>query len=86
MREKKMETVMGIMLLAAALLLATGGVKQAASQRAQDAGRTVVVDPGHGGDDPGKVGVNGEREKDVNLAVAKKLKEQGNAEECLSWF
>ena len=33
MREKKMETVMGIMLLAAALLLATGGVKQAASQR-----------------------------------------------------
>lgn len=75
MREKKMETVMGIMLLAAALLLATGGVKQAASQRAQDAGRTVVVDPGHGGDDPGKVGVNGEREKDVNLAVAKKLKE-----------
>lgn len=73
MREKKMETVMGIMLLAAALLLATGGARQAASQRAQDAGQTIVVDSGHGGDDPGKVGVNGEREKDVNLAIAKKL-------------
>ncbi|MEY8427323.1 N-acetylmuramoyl-L-alanine amidase [Lachnospiraceae bacterium 46-15] len=73
MREKKMETVMGIMLLAAALLLATGGVRQAASQRAQDADQTIVVDAGHGGDDPGKVGINGERERDVNLAIAKKL-------------
>lgn len=33
----------------------------------------VVVDAGHGGDDPGKVGVNGALEKDINLAVAKRL-------------
>jgi len=33
----------------------------------------VVVDAGHGGDDPGKVGVNGALEKDLNLAVARKL-------------
>ncbi len=32
----------------------------------------VVIDPGHGGKDPGAV-ANGVREKDVNLAVAKKL-------------
>lgn len=32
----------------------------------------VVVDPGHGGKDPGAI-ANGVREKDVNLAVAKKL-------------
>ena len=31
-------------------------------------------DPGHGGDDPGKVGVNGTKEKDVNLAISKCLK------------
>ena len=36
-------------------------------------GRTVVIDPGHGGDDPGKIGVNKEKEKDVNLAIGKKL-------------
>ncbi|MBU0744303.1 MAG: N-acetylmuramoyl-L-alanine amidase [Gammaproteobacteria bacterium] len=34
----------------------------------------IVIDPGHGGKDPGAVGGNGTREKDVNLAVAKILK------------
>jgi len=34
----------------------------------------VVVDPGHGGKDPGAIGVYGTREKDITLAVAKKLK------------
>jgi N-acetylmuramoyl-L-alanine amidase len=36
---------------------------------------TIVIDPGHGGRDPGKVGVNGALEKDVNLAIALKLKD-----------
>ncbi|WP_304943463.1 N-acetylmuramoyl-L-alanine amidase CwlD [Vallitalea guaymasensis] len=35
----------------------------------------VVVDAGHGGFDPGKVGVNGELEKDINISIAIKLKE-----------
>ena len=33
----------------------------------------VILDPGHGGKDPGAVGVDGLREKDVVLKVAKKL-------------
>ena len=33
----------------------------------------VVVDAGHGGSDPGKVGTNGALEKDINLAIAKRL-------------
>ena len=33
----------------------------------------VVVDAGHGGNDPGKVGANGALEKDINLAVAARL-------------
>jgi N-acetylmuramoyl-L-alanine amidase len=37
------------------------------------AGRRIVVDPGHGGEDPGKVSTSGIYEKDVNLQVAKKL-------------
>ena len=35
---------------------------------------TVVIDPGHGGRDGGAVGDDGTLEKDLNLAVALKLK------------
>ncbi|MDF2541940.1 MAG: putative rane protein [Herbinix sp.] len=35
---------------------------------------TVVIDAGHGGRDPGKVGVNDALEKDINLSIAFKLK------------
>ena len=34
----------------------------------------IVIDPGHGGEDPGKVGVNGALEKELNLKIADKLK------------
>lgn len=34
----------------------------------------IVVDVGHGGYDPGKIGVSGSKEKDLNLEIALKLK------------
>lgn len=34
----------------------------------------VVIDAGHGGIDPGKVGINQALEKDINLAIAQKVK------------
>lgn len=33
----------------------------------------IVIDPGHGGEDPGKVGSNDVLEKDLNLQIAKKV-------------
>jgi N-acetylmuramoyl-L-alanine amidase len=38
----------------------------------------VALDPGHGGEDPGAVGPNGTREKDVVLQIAHLLKERIN--------
>ncbi len=38
--------------------------------------KKVVIDPGHGGKDPGAVGPSGVREKDVALAIAKKLQKK----------
>ncbi len=40
---------------------------------------TVAIDAGHGGEDPGAVGRGGTREKDVVLAIAKRLKEKVDA-------
>jgi len=35
---------------------------------------TIVIDPGHGGEDPGAKGRGGSREKNVTLTIARKLK------------
>ena len=37
--------------------------------------KCIVIDPGHGGYDPGKVGVDNTLEKDINLSIALKLKD-----------
>ena len=39
----------------------------------------VAIDAGHGGQDPGALGKNGSREKDVTLAIARELARQVNA-------
>ena len=41
---------------------------------------TIAIDAGHGGEDPGARGANGSHEKDITLAVAKKLKVVVDAE------
>lgn len=38
------------------------------------AGKVITIDPGHGGSDPGAIGPNGTMEKDITLAISKKLK------------
>jgi len=64
-------------------LLRTGNLHTV--KRASDAyrpGRDIVIaiDPGHGGHDPGAIGKRKTKEKDVALAVSKKLAARINAE------
>jgi N-acetylmuramoyl-L-alanine amidase len=41
---------------------------------------TVVIDPGHGGEDPGAIGRGGSYEKNVTLAISRRLKAKIDAE------
>ncbi|MGD1896941.1 MAG: DUF3747 domain-containing protein [Phormidesmis sp.] len=47
--------------------------------RARQGQLTVVIDPGHGGRDPGAVGIGGLREKDINTTVARRVQATLNA-------
>lgn len=57
-------------------------IKKAAEKKYENASpdvfnvRTVVIDPGHGGDDQGARGPKGTLEKDIVLAISKRLKKQ----------
>lgn len=61
---------------------ATPVVRRAPPQPSTSRGRDVVVviDAGHGGEDPGATGRGGAREKDVVLAIARKLATEVNAQ------
>ena len=53
-----------------------------------DSNRPIVVmlDPGHGGEDPGAIGMNGTREKDIVLRIGKQLKRMIDAERNMKAF
>lgn len=78
MKQSAWQTVMGILLLCIVALISwQAGTLAAVQNRAAKADKAqpvVVIDPGHGGGDPGKVGIKGQLEKDINLKIAKRLK------------
>lgn len=43
--------------------------------RKEEGKLTIILDAGHGGMDPGKVGINQALEKEINLAIAEKLQD-----------
>lgn len=45
--------------------------------------KTIIIDPGHGGRDPGAVGMRGLKEKDVTLGIARRLKRNLDRDEDL---
>ena len=57
------------------LLAASGGTIAPVPLRKPRAPRLLMLDPGHGGYDPGTVGAKGTHEKDVTLDVARRMAE-----------
>ena len=84
MKQSPYQLLMGVVLLGTVAFLSwqAGGLAAAGMQYIQSENgpgeqkqAVVVIDPGHGGTDPGKVGIDGQLEKDINLSIALRLKE-----------
>ncbi len=72
------EFVMGVVLLLAVFVLsgpAAGVLWNGSAAVSGGAAPVVALDAGHGGTDPGKIGINEVLEKDINLAITLKTKE-----------
>ena len=72
---KNLDKIMAVLLIVAVFYASFFGLTEeiTAGKDAVTKSPIVVIDPGHGGSDPGKVGVNGALEKDINLRIAKDL-------------
>jgi N-acetylmuramoyl-L-alanine amidase len=70
---KKFEIFMILCLFCASFFLARKGAALVSSTNTDSAPICIVIDAGHGASDPGKVGINGALEKDINLSLALKL-------------
>ena len=76
MLKRIMELLFALAVLAG-LLFAGDKVRTYVSVQQENVRRNLVVlDPGHGGKDPGKVGADEELEKDINLAISLKVREK----------
>ncbi len=75
MERKKLELLMSVILIFCACILAERGWERVLSSQVQAKEKkwTVVIDAGHGGNDPGKIGVDDSVEKELNLIIAKKV-------------
>lgn len=77
---RKIELAMAISFLLCAFVLGQKSSVLVQSDNAQKITQTndpvcIVIDAGHGGTDPGKIGINDALEKDINLSLALKLRD-----------
>lgn len=73
LQSRIIKTTMAVILVISMIFLAREAAEFTASDSVVSYKQCVVIDAGHGGSDPGKVGINGLLEKDINLSIAEKV-------------
>jgi N-acetylmuramoyl-L-alanine amidase len=89
MEKKKIEHIMGLSMLAIITFMSLAinlspksivATKSQANDKEENGEKkykyVVAIDSGHGGYDPGKIGINDELEKDINLSISLKLRDE----------
>ena len=67
--------MMGCLLIISMMIVGKEAAEYVTGRNVKAEQPCVVIDAGHGGEDPGKVGINGTPEKDLNLQIALLVKE-----------
>ena len=72
--KRKLDILLTIIFLAGVTYVSFfAGIPLKKANATEEVKKVIVVDAGHGGNDPGKVSGNNVLEKDVNLQIATKL-------------
>lgn len=75
LQQKLLSAIMGVLLLVSMLFVGREAAWYVTGSRVEVSNALcVVLDAGHGGDDPGKIGIDGSREKDINLDITNRVK------------
>ena len=79
--KRKIELFMVLFLLMGAIIASyklsewTADVVKEQVSEIDKSNPVIIIDPGHGGEDPGKVGINDILEKDINLQISMKVRD-----------
>lgn len=75
LKKHNAETFMAVLLILCFWVLARQAAEVSADlNEPKSTGKVIVVDAGHGGDDPGMIGIGSLEEKGINLEIARRLK------------
>jgi len=74
MAKRVVSMLMVVIMLCSMYYLAKRAAIYTMNSQNNQAKKIVVIDAGHGGNDPGKIGINKAKEKDINLQIALRVR------------